>query len=147
MYRRIHNQIPLSFINSREFDMKYISALLSYLNPVKVLLSVLLSAVLLFSGGCSDSVPIKDTNSMMSSPPGKSSLTKGTVQLNEIGKKAEKAIDSPANSLETIVERSKGSLNEVQSGAADSKKMITSNETKLPVVKQAEKAIENMKKG
>jgi hypothetical protein len=84
---------------------------------------------------------------MMSSPPGKSSLTKGTVQLNEIGKKAEKAIDSPANSLETIVERSKGSLNEVQSGAADSKKMITSNETKLPVVKQAEKAIENMKKG
>ncbi len=83
---------------------------------------------------------------MMSSPP-KSPLTKGTVQLNEIEKKAEKAIDSPANSLETIVERSKGSLNEVQSGAADSKKMITSSDTKLPVVKQAEKAISNMKKG
>jgi ABC-type uncharacterized transport system auxiliary subunit len=127
--------------------MKYISALLSFLSPVKVLLSVLLSAVLLFSSGCSDSVPVKDTNSMMSSQPGKSSLNKGTVQLNEIEKKAEKAIDSPANSLETIVERSKGSLNEVQSGAADSKKMITSNDTKLPVVKQAEKAIENMKKG
>jgi ABC-type uncharacterized transport system auxiliary subunit len=127
--------------------MKYISALLSKLNPAKVLLSVLLSAVLLFSSACSDSASTKDTNSMMSSPSGKSSLTKGTVQLNEIEKKAEKAIDSPANSLETIVERSKGSLNEVQSGAADSKKMITSSDTKLPVVKQAEKAIANMKKG
>jgi ABC-type uncharacterized transport system auxiliary subunit len=127
--------------------MKYISALLSYLSPVKVLLSVLLSAVLLFSSGCSDSAPPKNTNSMMNSTPGKSSPTKGTVQLNEIEKKAEKAIDSPANSLDTIVERSKGSLNEVQSGAADSKKMITSNDTKLPVVKQAEKAIEKMKKG
>jgi ABC-type uncharacterized transport system auxiliary subunit len=127
--------------------MKYISALLSYLNPVKVLLSVLLSAVLLFSSGCSGSASTKDTNSIMSSPPAKSSLTKGTVQLNEIEKKAEKAIDSPANSLGTIVERSKGSLNEVQSGAADSKKMITSSDTKLPVVKQAEKTIANMKKG
>jgi hypothetical protein len=39
-----------------------------------------------------------------------------------------------------------GSLNEVQSGAADNKKMITSSDTKLPVVKQAEKAIKNMKK-
>jgi ABC-type uncharacterized transport system auxiliary subunit len=127
--------------------MKYISALQSYLSPVKVLLSVLLSAVLLFSSGCSDSVAAKDSNSMMSSTPGKSSLSKGTVQLNEIEKKAEKAIDSPANSIETIVERSKGSLNEVQSGAADSKKMITSRDTKLPVVEQAEKAIKNMKKG
>ncbi len=127
--------------------MKYISALLSHLNPVKVLLSVLLSAVLLFSSGCSDSVPTKNTSSMTSSSSAKSPVTKGTVQLNEIEKKAEKAIDSPANSLKTIVERSKGSLNEVQSGAADSKKMITSSDTKLPVVKQAEKAIENMKKG
>jgi hypothetical protein len=132
--------------------MKYISALLSYLSPVKVLLSVLLSAVLLFSAGCSDSTPTKENASMENikrgfPPSEKSPLTKGTVQLNEIEKKAEKAIDSPANSLETIVERSKGSLNEVQSGAADSKKMITSNDTKLPVVKQAEKAIENMKKG
>jgi hypothetical protein len=74
---------------------------------------------------------------MASSSSAKSPLTKGTVQLNEIEKKAEKAIDSPANLLETIVERSKGSLNEVQSGAADSKKMITSSDTKLPVVKQA----------
>ncbi len=126
--------------------MKYISALLSKLNPIKALLSVLLSAVLLLSSGCSDSAPAKETNSMMSSPSEKSSLTKGTVQLNEIEKKAEKAIDSPANSLDTIVERSKGSLNEVQSGAADSKKMITSSDAKLPVVKQAEKAITNIKK-
>ena len=73
--------------------MKYISALLSYLSPVKVLLSVLLSAVLLFSSGCSDSVPAKDTNSMMSSSPGKSSLTKGTVQLKEIEKEMRQAAE------------------------------------------------------
>lgn len=127
--------------------MKYISALLSKLIPTKVLLSVLLAAVLLFTSACSNSAPVKDSASMMSSPSGNSSLTKGTVQLNEIEKKAEKAINSPADSLETIVERSKGSLNEVQSGAADSNKMITSSDTKLPVVKQAEKAISDMKKG
>jgi hypothetical protein len=136
----------------RGFNMKYVAALLSHLHPVRMLLSVLLSAVLLFSAGCSDSASTKENVSMENIKRGfpsseKSPLTRGTVQLNEIEKKAEKAIDSPANSLETIVERSKGSLNEVQSGAADSKKMITSSETKLPVVKQAEKAIENMKKG
>jgi ABC-type uncharacterized transport system auxiliary subunit len=132
--------------------MKYIAALLSHLHPVRILLSVLLSAVILFSAGCSDSASTKENVSMENikrdfTASEKSPLTKGTVQLNEIEKKAEKAIDSPANSLETIVERSKGSLNEVQSGAADSKKMITSSDTKLPVVKQAEKAIANMKKG
>lgn len=132
--------------------MKYIAALLSHLHPVRILLSVLLSAVILFSAGCSDSASTKENVSMENikrdfTASEKSPLTKGTVQLNEIEKKAEKAIDSPANSLETIVERSKGSLNEVQSGAADSKKMITSSDTKLPVVKQAEKAITNMKKG
>jgi septal ring factor EnvC (AmiA/AmiB activator) len=121
--------------------MNYLSALLSRLNPAKILLPVLLSAILLFSSGCSDNAKTKDTASSV-----KSSLAKGTVQLNEIEKKAEKAIDSPANSLETIVERSKGSLNEVQSGAADSNKMITSSDTKLPVVKQVEKAINNMKR-
>ncbi len=132
--------------------MKYIAALLSHLHPVRILLSVLLSAVILFSAGCSDSASTKENVSMENikrdfTASEKSPLTKGTVQLNEIEKKAEKAINSPANSLETIVERSKGSLNEVQSGAADSKKMITSSDTKLPVVKQAEKAIANMKKG
>jgi ABC-type uncharacterized transport system auxiliary subunit len=131
--------------------MKYISALLSHLRPARILLSALLSAVLIFGSGCSNSAPTKEItqieNIKRGFPPSeKSPITKGTVQLNEIEKKAEKAIDSPANSLETIVERSKGSLNEVQSGAADSNKMITSNDTKLPVVKQAEKAIENMKR-
>jgi ABC-type uncharacterized transport system auxiliary subunit len=131
--------------------MKYISALLSHLRPARILLSALLSAVLIFGSGCSNSAPTKEItqieNIKRGFPPSeKSPVTKGTVQLNEIEKKAEKAIDSPANSLETIVERSKGSLNEVQSGAADSNKMITSNDTKLPVVKQAEKAIENMKR-
>jgi hypothetical protein len=136
----------------RGFNMKYISALLSHLHPVRIILSVLLSAVILLSAGCSDSTPTKENVSMENikrgfPPSEKSPLTKGTVQLNEIEKKAEKAIDSPANSLETIVERSKGSLNEVQGGAADSKKMITSSDTKLPVVKQAEKVIAKMKNG
>jgi ABC-type uncharacterized transport system auxiliary subunit len=131
--------------------MKYISALLSHLRPARILLSVLLSAVLILGSGCSNSTPTKEItqieNIKRGFPPSeKSPVTKGTVQLNEIEKKAEKAIDSPANSLETIVERSKGSLNEVQSGAADSNKMITSNDTKLPVVKQAEKAINSMKR-
>jgi ABC-type uncharacterized transport system auxiliary subunit len=132
--------------------MKYISSLLSQLRPARILLSALLCALLLFSSGCTDNTPTKDIAQIQNvkqgfSPSEKSLVTKGTVQLNEIEKKAEKAINSPASSLETIVERSKGSLNEVQSGAADSRKMITSSDTKLPVVKQAEKAIKEMKKG
>jgi ABC-type uncharacterized transport system auxiliary subunit len=131
--------------------MKYISSALSHLHPARILLSVLLSAVLLFSSGCSNNTPAKDSAQVQNINRGfstseKSPVTKGTVQLNEIEKKAEKAIDSPANSLKTIVDRSKGSLNEVQSGAADSNKMITSSDPKLPAVKQAEKTIENMKR-
>lgn len=114
--------------------MKYISALLSHLRPVQMLLSALLCAVLFFA-------------SSFPALAGKSALTKGTVQLDKIEQKTQEAIDSPATSLKTIEERSKGkgSLNEVQ-GTADRDKMIRSNDTELPVVKQAEKALDKMKK-
>lgn len=113
--------------------MKYISALLSHLRPVQMLLSALLCAVLFFA-------------SSFPALAGKSAPTKGTVQLDKIEQKTQEAIDSPATSLKTIEERSKGSLNEVQGGAADRDKMIRSNDTELPVVKQAEKALDKMKK-
>jgi hypothetical protein len=112
--------------------MKYISALLSHLRPVQMLLSALLCAVLFFA-------------SSFPAIAGKSASTKGTVQLDKIEQKTQEAIDSPATSLKTIEERSKGSLNEVQ-GTADRDKMIRSNDTELPVVKQAEKALDKMKK-
>ncbi|MCP2727378.1 low temperature-induced protein [Limnofasciculus baicalensis] len=112
--------------------MKYISALLSHLRPVQMLLSTLLCTMLFFASG-------------FSTLAAKNIPTKGTVQLDKIEQKAQKAIDSPAMSLETIEKRSQGGLNEVQ-GDADRDKMNSSNDPKLPVVKQAEKALSNIQK-
>jgi hypothetical protein len=114
--------------------MKYISALLSYLRPTQLLLPILLSAVLAFTSGCN-----AKTNETVAQP--------GMIQLDQIEKKAEQAIDSPAMSRKTIEERSKGALNEVQGDAADQNKMNRSNDRKLPVVKQTEKALNRMKNG
>lgn len=111
--------------------MKYISALFANLRPVAVLLSTLLVTVLFFSNG-------------FSALAAKSMPTKGTVQLNKIEAKTQEAIDSPVMTADEIAERSKGGLNEVQ-GSADRSKMYNSNDTKLPVVKQAEKAIQGIK--
>ena len=110
--------------------MKSISALLTRFRPVAVLLSTLLITVLFFSNG-------------LSALAAKSMPTKGTVQLNKIEAKTQEAIDSPAMTAEEIAERSKGGLNEVQ-GSADRSKMYNSGDTKLPVVKQAEKALRSM---
>ncbi len=125
--------------------MKYISALLSYFRPMRLLMPILLSVVLFMASGCTSdttqSNPVKEMVKM------ENTSTKGTVQLNEIEKKAEEAIDSPATSLKTIEERSKGALNEVQGDAADRNKMNQSNDQKLPVVKQTEKALNKMKNG
>jgi hypothetical protein len=125
--------------------MKYISALLARLRPMQMFLSIVFAVVLVFSSGCSADTAkdaaaaktaqinnVKDNLKRGFPASAKSPLTKGTVQLDKIEEKAEEAIDSPANSLETIVERSQGSLNEVQSGAADSDKMNRSNTPKLP---------------
>jgi hypothetical protein len=136
--------------------MKYISALLSHLRITQLLLPILLSAVLAFTTSCN-----AKTNETVTQPgmvqlnnaqrgllPGaKSANGKGTVQLDQIEKKAEEAINSPARSLKTIEERSKGALNEVQGNAADQDKMNRSNDRKLPVVKQTEKALNKMKNG
>jgi hypothetical protein len=115
-----------------DFEMKYISALLSHLRPMQMLVSTLLAAVLFFASGCST---LAD----------KSDPTKGTVQLDRIEQKTQQAIDSPAMSLKTMNERSKGGINEVQ-GDADLNKMNRSSDTELPVVKETEKAFNNMKK-
>lgn len=125
--------------------MKYISALLSYFHPMRLLMPILLSFVLFMTSACTSdttqSNPVKEMVKM------ENTSTKGTVQLNEIEKKAEEAIDSPATSLKTIEERSKGALNEVQGDAADRNKMNRSNDQKLPVVKQTEKVLNKMKNG
>jgi hypothetical protein len=135
--------------------MKYISALLSYVRPRQLLLSMVLSTVLFFASGCTaKAVENSSAKGMVQlddaprgfPPAAKSATTKGTVQLDKIEQKAEEALDSPANSLKTIEERSQGALNEVQGGAADRNKMSRSNDPKLPVVKQAEKALNKMTK-
>jgi hypothetical protein len=144
------------FINFEDFDMKYIKALLSFIRPTQLLLPILFSAIMLFTSSCaaqsSNNRPEQGmTNSNNRQQErlvsGKSSPTKGTVQLNEIEKKAQEAIDSPATSLKTIEERSQGSLNEIQGDGADLSKMNRSNDSKLPVVKQTEKALSKMKNG
>jgi hypothetical protein len=136
--------------------MKYILAFLSRFRPMQLLIPVLLSAVLLFASGCAaettnsnpDNGTVQMDNIKRGFPAGnKSATSKGTVQLNEIEQKAEEAIDSPATSRQTIEERSKGALNEIQGDAADRGKMNRSNDPKLPVVKQTEKALSKMKNG
>ncbi len=127
--------------------MKYISALLSYLRPTQLLLPILLSAVLVFTSACTAKTAENVSQPGMVQLDSKSAPSKGTVQLDQIEKKAEQAIDSPATSLKTIEERSKGALNEVQGDAADQSKMNRSNDRKLPVVKQTEKALNKMKNG
>ena len=112
--------------------MKYLSALLSNIRPVRVLMSIVLSAVLVFA-------------SSLPALAGKSEPTKGVEQLTEIDKKSKEALDNPAMSLDSIEKRSQGALNEVQPDAADRDKMYRSNDTKLPVVKQAEQAIDKLK--
>ncbi len=91
--------------------MKYISALLSHLHPMRMLISILLSTVLFLASAVQPKLlkgntPAKETVQMSASKG--SSLNKGTVQLNEIEQKANEAINAPAASLETIIERSKG---------------------------------------
>jgi hypothetical protein len=112
--------------------MKYLNALLTNIRPARLLLSVVLSAILVFASG-------------FPALAGKSDPTKGVDQLPQIENESLKALDNPAMDLKSIEERSQGALNEVQPGAADRDKMYRSNDTKLPVVKQAEKTIDKLK--
>ena len=113
--------------------MNYISALIANFRPVRMLLSIFLSAVLVFAG----SFPALAN---MSAP------TKGVEQLNKIDEKSKDALRNPATSIEEIEARSQGALNEVQPGAADRDKMYRSSETIPPAVKQVEKALNKLKK-
>jgi len=117
--------------------MKYISTLLSNIRPMQMFMSILLTAVMLFSSGC-NGASAKDTaaktvqieNIKRGYPPvAKSDTTKGTVQLDKIEQNTERALDAPAKSLKTIEERSKGALNEVQ-GTADRNKMSNPSNSK-----------------
>jgi hypothetical protein len=105
--------------------MKYLNALLVNVRPVRLLMSVVLSAILVFA-------------SSFPALAGKSDPTKGVEQLNQIEEKSKEALDNPAMDIKSIEERSKP-------GAADRNKMYRSNDTKLPVVKQAEKTIDKLK--
>lgn len=113
--------------------MKYISSLLSNLRPIQMLVSIVLSVVLIFS-------------SSFPAFAAKSDVNKGVDQLPKIEQKSLETLDNPAMSIEQVEERSQGALNEVQPNAADSDKMYRSNDPIPPVVKQAERAIDKMKK-
>jgi hypothetical protein len=116
------------FFNEEKSHMKYLTTLLSNIRPIQFVISIALSAVLAFVS----SFPALAAN-------------KGIDQLPQIEEQSKEALDNPANSLKEIEERSQGALNEVQPKAADRDKMYRSNETKLPAVKQVEKAIDKMK--
>jgi hypothetical protein len=113
--------------------MKYIASLLSNLRPMQMLVSLVLSAVLILSSG-------------FPAFAAKSAPTKGVDQLPKIEEQSKEALDNPAMSLKEVEERSQGALNEVQPGAADRDKMYRSSDPTPPVVKQAERAIDKMKK-
>jgi hypothetical protein len=113
--------------------MKYLAILFSHLRPVRVLLSIFFSIILIFS----NSVPALAAKT--------APLTKGTVQLDKIEQKTQDSLGSSPTSLEEIQKNSEGGLNEIQ-GSADREKMIRSKDTELPIVKQAEKVLDKMDK-
>jgi hypothetical protein len=112
--------------------MKYISTLVSSIRPIRVLLAIFFAALIAFGNG-------------FPALAGQSPVTKGVEQLDKIDEQSKAALDNPANSLKEIEDRSQGALNEVQPNAADRDKMYRSNDPKLPVVKQVEKAIGKLK--
>ncbi|PSB56868.1 hypothetical protein [Chamaesiphon polymorphus] len=116
--------------------MKYLASLLSNIRPVRILVSIFFAAVLIFSS----SVPAFAANS---------DVHKGVDQLPQIEDKSLETLDKPPLTLDEVTERSQGALNEVQPNAADSDKMYRNTESspKLPIVKQAERALDKLKNG
>ncbi len=112
--------------------MKHISSFFRSVRPMRMLLAMFFATILAFGSG-------------FSALAGQSAVTKGVEQLDKIEEQSKEALDNPANSLKSIEERSQGALNEVQPNAADRDKMYRSSDTKLPVVKQVEKAIDKLK--
>ena len=116
--------------------MKYLTSLLSNIRPVRILVSIFFSAVLLFGSG----FPAFAANS---------DVHKGVDQLPQIEDKSLETLDNPPMSLDEVEERSQGALNEAQPNAADRDKMYRNTERspKLPIIKQAEKALDKLKNG
>ncbi|WP_309728669.1 hypothetical protein [Chamaesiphon sp. OTE_75_metabat_556] len=112
--------------------MKHISSFFGSVRPMRMFLAMFFATILAFGSG-------------FSALAGQSAVTKGVEQLDKIEEQSKEALDNPANSLKSIEERSQGALNEVQPNAADRDKMYRSSDTKLPVVKQVEKAIDKLK--
>jgi hypothetical protein len=108
--------------------MKYVLSV----RPARRLVRVLFSALLMTVIFLTSSLPAM----AISSDP-----TDGTVQLNEILERTQKAIDSPATTLKSIEERSEGGLNEVQ-GTADYSKMNNRENAEIPAAKKAEKVLD-----
>lgn len=107
--------------------MKFLSDLISSLRPVRVLLSTLLFVAIALT----TAFPAFAAKSMPN---------EGTVQLDEITQKSEATADTPAMEMNPPEKPPEGGPNEVQ-GTADRDKMFSDRETKLPVVKQIEKAM------
>jgi hypothetical protein len=107
--------------------MKYLSDLVSYLRPVRLLFATILFVAIILT-------------TAFPAVAAKSMPNEGTVQLDEITRKSEATADTPAMEMNPIEKPPEGGLNEVQ-GTADRDKMFSSRETKLPVVKQMEKAM------
>ncbi|WP_035984338.1 hypothetical protein [Leptolyngbya sp. KIOST-1] len=111
--------------------MKYISDWFSHLRPARILASALIfvaiALTLAFPAFAAQSLSGEGSNN-------------GTVQLDEITQKSEATADTPAMEMNPLDKPAEGGINEVQ-GTADRDKMFSDRETKLPVVKQIEKAL------
>jgi hypothetical protein len=92
--------------------MNFISTWLSNLRPIQVLLSTLLLFTLVFASGF-PALAARNTPS----------ANNGAVQLDEIQKKSQEAIEDPEVSLNPLDKLPHDGLNEVQ-GTADRDKMV-----------------------
>ena len=108
--------------------MRHFFAFLFRLLPLRMLLSTLLFITLFFT-------------SALPAMAAKSSPDKGVVQLDEITKKTEEATKLPPESINPIDEAAEAGPNEIQ-GTADRDKMIRSNDTELPMIKEIKKALD-----
>lgn len=109
--------------------MKYLSAWISYLSPMRVLFSMVLFAAIALT----TIFPVFAAKSLPN---------EGTVQLDEITERSEATSGTPAMEMNPIDKPTERGINEVQ-GTADRDKMFSSRDTQLPVIKQVERAMKN----
>lgn len=109
--------------------MRHFSAFLSRLLPMQMLLSTLLVITLFFT-------------SALPAMAAQNTSDKGEAQLDKITQRTEDAAVTPAMLLNPIDKDTKEGPNEIQ-GTADRDKMISSDDTELPVIKQVREALQN----